>query len=396
MFRIGQEELDALARVIKERKFFKTEGTECFSFEKEFCQKVDCKHSILMTSGEAALISALTGMGIGPGDEVIVPAYTYIATAMAVTAVGAIPVICEVDETLTIDVADMEKKIGPYTRAVIPVHMQGFPCDMGPLMKVAKAHGIQVLEDACQANGATWQGKRVGTFGDAGAFSFNFYKILSAGEGGCLITDNNDIYQKALIYHDASAVAFFGNQLDQVQQPLFCGTEYRANEFSAAILREQLKRLDPLVEDLRKGVEYVEDATKDVLTFIPCHDKDGRATNILAIRFDTQQQAEAFATCDGVLGTVPIHTGKHVYTNWQPILEHRGALHPAMNPFEMEQNRGRNMNYTKDMCPNTLQYLSTTVFVGLLPWGTGEYDWKQTDFDWKIERLRNAAKIVSR
>ena len=161
MFRIGQEELDALARVIKERKFFKTEGTECFSFEKEFCQTLHCKHAILMTSGEAALISALTGMGIGPGDEVIVPAYTYIATAMAVTAVGAIPVICEVDETLTIDVADMEKKIGPYTRAVIPVHMQGFPCDMGPLMKVAKAHGIQVLEDACQANGATWQGKRI-------------------------------------------------------------------------------------------------------------------------------------------------------------------------------------------------------------------------------------------
>ena len=186
MYRIGQEEIDAVAEVIRSKQLFKVNNAlHCTeTFEQEAAKKFGADHVILMTSGNAALICAMVGLGIGPGDEVIVPAYTYIATAMAVLATGAIPVIAEVDDTLTIDPLDIERKITPRTKAVIPVHIMGFPCNMDAIAAVAKKHNIHVIEDACQAIGGTYHGKALGTIGKAGAFSFQQAKIISSGEGG--------------------------------------------------------------------------------------------------------------------------------------------------------------------------------------------------------------------
>ena len=171
MYRIGQEEIDAVARVINSRDFFKinNSGQEVLHFEKEWGEYVGVQYALLMTSGLAALTSGLIGMGIGPGDEVIIPAYTYIATALAVTGTGAIPVIAEVDDTLTLDVEDAERKITSHTKAIIPVHIQGFPSDMDGITKLAKQYGLKVLEDACQADGGSYHGRFLGTLGDAGA-----------------------------------------------------------------------------------------------------------------------------------------------------------------------------------------------------------------------------------
>ena len=245
MYRIGQEEIEAVARAILSRDFFKINGSgkEVYRFEEEWKKTVGTSYALTMTSGFAALSSALIGMGIGTGDEVIVPAYTYIASALAVTAVGAIPVIAEADETLTLDPADVEKKLSAHTRAVMPVHIQGFPADLDGLKKLSEKYGFRILEDACQADGGMYHGKYLGTIGDAGAFSFNYFKVITAGEGGALVTDDRTIYERALIYHDASAVAFFGDQLDGITQPLFGGTEFRVSDLTGAILREQLKRL---------------------------------------------------------------------------------------------------------------------------------------------------------
>ena len=141
MYRIGQEEKDAVARVIDSKELFKVNGgtlQETANFEKEMKEKLNISHAVLMTSGHAALTSALIGMGIGPGDEVIVPAYTYIATPMAVVAVGAMPVVAEIDESLLLDPDDIENKITERTKAIIPVHMQGYPCNMEAIMNVAK------------------------------------------------------------------------------------------------------------------------------------------------------------------------------------------------------------------------------------------------------------------
>lgn len=383
MYRIGTEEIEAVKRVVESKQLFKINNglKETEHAEAEMRELFGTEHALFMTSGHAALVSALIALGVGPGDEVIVPAYTYIATAMAVVAAGAIPVIAESDEALTLDPKDVEAKITKNTKAIIPVHIQGFPCDMDAIMAIAKKHGIKVLEDSCQADGGSYKGKRLGTIGDAGALSFNFYKVISCGEGGALFTNDKTVADKALIYHDSSAVAFFGEQLKDVDVKPFCGNEYRVSEISSAILREQLKKMDPILADLKKNKAYIVERISDVATLIPTHDENGGCATTLALRFETEEKARAFAKSEGIGGTVPFDTGKHVYTNWTPIMNKTGALNPLMDPFKMEANRDIVPDYKPDMCPKTLDYLSRTVYINLHP-------------DWDKEKLDEVAASI--
>lgn len=388
MYRIGKEEIEAVAKVIESKDFFKINNSyrACEKAELKMCELFDVKNAILMTSGHAALVSALIGMGIGPGDEVIVPAYTYMATAVSVVAAGAIPVIAEVDETLTLDVADTEKKISPRTKAIIPVHIQGFPSNMDRIMALAEKYNIKVLEDACQADGGTYKGKRLGTIGHAGALSFNYFKVITCGEGGALLTDDKKILERAMIYHDSNAIAFFGDQLSGNETEVFCGHEFRSNDINAAIIGVQLERLDDILADLRKNKKMMMEALSDCLTFVPSHDAEGDCGTTLAVRFETEEEARKFARAEGVYGVLPIDTGKHVYTNWTPIMEKRGALHPAMDPYKMEANRECNMDYSLDMCPVTLDLLARTVYVSVNPDATPEA------LEARIASLRKAAQ----
>lgn len=386
MFRIGQEEIDAVAEVIRSGELFKiNDGAQVvLNTEKKMNRIFGCKHSILMSSGYAALVTALIGMGVGPGDQVIVPAYTYIASAMAVVAAGAIPVIAEVDETLTLSVEDVEKKITPHTKAILPVHIQGFPCDMDGILALAKKYNLMVLEDACQADGGTFKGKRLGTFGDAGALSFNFFKIISCGDGGALFTNDDKIYERALIHHDASAIAFFGDQIDKENAELFCGNEYRVGEITGAIMNVQLDRLDGILADLRKNKKYLKDNLAPYCKFLPSHDEEGDCATTLALKFDTVAQAEAFCEKFAPHGCSPINTGKHIYKNWDSIMMKKGACHPLMDPFKMEANKDIIPDYTADMCPKTLELLATTVYTSI------KADWTKEAMDQRIEAIKAA------
>ena len=388
MFRIGQEEINAVARVIESKELFKINDAnkETFHAEEEMKELFGTENAILMTSGHAALTSALVAMGIGPGDQVIVPAYTYIATAMAVVQAGAIPVIAEIDESLTISPEDIEKKITEHTRAIIPVHIQGFPCNMDAIIEIAKKHRLFVLEDACQADGGMYKGKRLGTIGDAGAYSFNYYKVISCGEGGALVTDNKSIFEKSLIYHDSSAVAFFGDQLSNVDEALFCGNEYRTNEIAAAILREQMKKMDKILEDLRRNKKYIMDEIAPLCKFISSNDIEGDCATTLALLFDSAEKAAEFVDAVGMGSLSPINTGKHIYTNWTPIMEKVGALNPLMDPFKMEANKNVIPEYTMDMCPKTLDLLSRAVYINIDP------DWTEEDLKDRVEIIKGALK----
>lgn len=387
MYRIGQEELDELKKVIDSRELFKINGAyqKSQKVEEMMRQLLSCDHAIFMTSGHAALVSALVAAGIGPGDQVIVPAYTYISTAMAVVAAGAIPVIAEVDDTLTLCPEDVKAKITNNTKAIMPVHIQGFPCNMTKLCEIAKEHGLFVIEDACQADGGSFCGKRLGTIGDAGAFSFNYYKVISCGEGGALLTNNRKLYEAALIYHDSSAVAFFGEQMTGFSVKPFCGNEYRSNEINSAILEVQLKRLDGILYDLRMKKKYMADALKDVCKFVPSNDINGDCGTTLPLLFEDEAQARKFLSFDGIFGTIPIDTGKHVYKHWTPIMEKRGALHPLMDPFKMEANKDIIPDYHEDMCPETLKKLSKVVYIPVLP------DEPKEVTDERIELIKKAA-----
>ncbi len=387
MYRIGKEEIDAVARAINTNDFFKinNSGCEVLNFENELKEHIGSEHALLMSSGFGALTSALIGLGIGPGDEVIVPAYTYIASALAVVAVGAIPVIVEVDDTLTIDPAEVEKKISKNTKAVMPVHIMGFPSNMAELKKLSKKYNIAIVEDACQSMGGKFNGEFLGTIGDAGAYSYNYYKIMTSGEGGALVTNNKKIYERALIYHDSSAVAFFGSQLDGITEPIFGGTEFRVSDITGAILREQLKKLPSIIEDLHKvKFALIKKLVKPELV-APSHDSDGDCATTIALRFDTAKDCEQFASaCEekGFSIVIPINTGKHIYTNWTQIMEKRGALHPAMDPFKMKENQGLQMDYTMDMCPRTLDLLARTAYINLSP-------------DWTAEEIEEIANKIN-
>src|SRR5437867_8889840 len=245
---VGGEELEALARVIESKNLFRYYGVgegpdEVLSFEREFAELIGAKHALCLNAGSSALICALIGAGVGEGDEVIVPAYTWNATPNAVLATRALPVLAEVDESLTLDQADVEQRITPRTRAILPVHMRGAPAAMGELVAIAKKHDLVLIEDVCQSAGATYRGQRLGTFGDAGAFSLQFNKIITTGEGGVLITDRDDLLDLALDVHDCANSVRRG-----VGLPKFAGYNFRASELTGAMARVQLTRLDGLLE----------------------------------------------------------------------------------------------------------------------------------------------------
>ena len=387
MYRIGKEEIEAVARAINSKDFFKINGSgqEVLNFESEWKEYMNTDYCLLMSSGFGALTSALIGLGVGPGDEVIVPGYTYIASALAVTAVGAIPVIADIDETLTLDAAEFEKKISKNTKAVIPVHIMGFPCNMDAIKAIAEKHGVAVVEDACQAIGGKYKDEFLGTIGDAGAYSFNYYKVLTAGEGGALVTKKRQVFERALIFHDSSAVAFFGTQLDGISEPLFGGTEFRVSDITGAILREQLKKLPSIINDLHKNKFALIGKLNEKAVVAPSHDNEGDCATTLTLRFETAEDCNAFAekcSNNGLAITIPINTGKHIYTNWTQIMEKRGALHPAMDPFKMEANKDLQHNYSMDMCPKTLDLLARTAYIAIDP-------------DWTAEQLEAVAQTIN-
>ncbi len=370
MYRIGQEEIDAVARVINAKALFKVNSgalQETQNVQLEMEKIFGTKHALFMTSGHAALTAALISLGVGPGDQVIVPAYTYISTAMAVVGAGAIPVIAESDGAMTLDPEDVERKITPHTKAIMPVHIQGFPCNMDAIMAIAKKHNLFVVEDTCLADGGSYKGKRLGTIGHAGALSFNAFKLISCGEGGALLTNDDLVFERSLIYHDANAVVFFGDQLKNVSTEPFCGTEYRMNEIPAAIMRVQLERMDGILSDLRRNKQILMHELASDFTFAPSHDIEGDCGTTLPLRFETEEDARHIAEGEGVRGVVPIDTNKHVYVNWAPIFKKRGAFNPLMDPFKMEANRNIIPDYRADMCPKTLDYLSKTVYLRLHP-----------------------------
>lgn len=390
MFRMGNEEVEAVARVIASKELFRVnEGLkETERFEEEWAEKIGCDFSILMSSSTGALISALVGMGIGPGDEVIVPGYTFMASASAVLAVGAIPVLAEIDETMTIDTEDIEKKISSYTKAIIPVHICGYPCNMDKICDIAKRHNLYIIEDACQADGGMYKGKRLGSIGDVGAFSFNYYKLISAGEGGALVTNNKRAYDRAMIYHDGGAA--FRPYASTFEEPVFMGTQMRTNEVSAAILRVQLTRMDGIIKDLKriKSVFIEKLSSCDKFSIAPSHDIEGDLGTTISLQFKDGKSAKKFDEDKTIGGGLVVNSGKHIYYNWGPVMEHRGAHSESVNPYNLPENAKLNTYCSPDMLPVTNNIVERTYNIGL------HCDWTDEEVNTKINAILKRASEI--
>ena len=385
MYRVGKKEADAVRRVVMSGTLWRYHvGDECRQFEQRFAKYLGVKHVGMTASGTNALTAALVGLRIGPGDEVIVPACTYMATAVAVLAAGAIPVIVDIDDSITLDPQAMEASIGPRTKAVIPVHMWGLSCDLGAIMRVARKHKLLVIEDACQAIGGGYKGKMLGSIGHAGAFSFNYYKNITCGEGGAFVTNDDRVMQRASCAVDCCR--FYWDGRDVYLEP-FAYDGARASEVEGAIMKAQLARLPSMIRRTRLQKKRILRETADTgLTPIRANSLDYECGSHVMYTLSSAQQADDFAQLVG--GVVAGKTGRHVYTEWDPVLQHRGAHHPALNPYLLKENKGCRMTYTKDMCARSLDVLARTVMLTTHP------DYKYKDVTAIIRKIRRAARKV--
>ena len=269
-----------------------TRESKVAELEERFAAIKGKQYALGVTSGTAALICGLRGLGIGPGDEVIVPAYTWIASATAVLATGAVPIVAEVDETLLLDPVDVEDKITPYTKAIMAVHMRGAACRMDELMAVAKRHNLRVIEDTAQANGASYFGKPLGAIGDVGCYSLQFNKIITAGEGGMIVTDDETIWKRAVMYHDVIGARMRGFPVEE----LLYGFNYRMPETLAAIGLVQLRKLQGLIDAMRARKAMLKAGMADVmqrkgLQFRELVDEEGDAAIALIFFMETPEIA---------------------------------------------------------------------------------------------------------
>jgi len=301
---IGEEEKQAVIDVFdkggvlyrygfneKRQNIFRVE-----EFERRVAERVGAKYVLSVCNGTAALKLALFALGIRPQDEVITQSFTFVATLEAILEVGAIPVITEIDKSLNMDPFDLEKKITPKTKAIIPVHMAGVAAKMDKIINIAKKYNIPVLEDSAQALGATYKGKFLGVLGDVGIYSLDAGKIITTGEGGLLVTNDRDIYLRAREYSDHGHEQNPNVPRGQDTRS-YWGFNYKATELHGAIGLVQLKKLDFILEKQKLNKSRIKEGMKDMkgIEFREIPNPCGDASDTLIFFVESEEKALAFA-----------------------------------------------------------------------------------------------------
>ncbi|MHB9038692.1 MAG: DegT/DnrJ/EryC1/StrS family aminotransferase [Armatimonadota bacterium] len=383
---IGEEERAQLNEVIDRKYLFRYYGPEQHpskvrEFEEKFAARTGAKHCLATTNCTGALISALTACGVGPGDEVIVNGYTFFASCASIVAAKAIPVICEIDESMTMDPNDLEKKITPQTKAVVCVHMRGAPCDMDAIVAICKKHNLKLIEDVAQACGGSYKGKALGTFGDVGCFSFQYHKIITAGEGGACITNDDRLYDRLMGYHDTAACwrpdRFGGERYDG---ELFCGVNYRMSELTGAVMLAQLAKLDRLLDAMRENKNRIKRQISGLkgIAFRKLNDESGEAAICLMFMLDDASKVTPFVDAlkaEGVDAAGVYNKGIpdwHIYSHWKQIIEKKTPTADGC-PYSCPHYKGdAPSRYSVNMCPQTNEILSRTVHLDIPSQLTGE------------------------
>ena len=260
-----ERERKALLEVLESRLWWRTPGTRTLDFERAFAAYHQAKHGIAVTNGTAALEGALAAIGVGPGDEVVIPDFTFIATASSVLAAGALPVPVDVtSDTYCIDTDLAEKAITKKTKAIIAVHMGGHPADLDRLTEITRRHGLRLVEDSAHAHGTEWKGRKIGAIGDIGTFSFQASKLMTAGEGGIIVTDDDHLERQARSVHDCGRMPgewFYSH--------FIYGSNYRLSEWQGAVLSQQLTRLDQQAAIRTRNAAYLDRALRDIEGITP-------------------------------------------------------------------------------------------------------------------------------
>jgi len=360
-------EVKALEEVVRSGHWGCLTGGKIDEFEKKFAAFQDAEYGVCVTNGTAALEVALRAVGVKAGDEVIVPPYTFIASASAVLMVNAIPVFVDIDDdTYNLDPAKIEAAITPKTKAILAVHIGGGPADMDGILAVAKKHGLKVVEDAAQAHGAAWNGKRIGALGDAGTFSFQSSKNLNSGEGGIVVTNDPKVYSAAWSIHNCGRVPE-----GRWYEHHVLGSNLRMTEFQGAILLAQMKRLEGQMKTREENALYLDSLLSGIDGIKPLK-RDPRVTTHAYHLYVFRYYADAFngvprekflqaLNAEGIgcsAGYVPLYKERMFYFD------------PDGCPIGCSF-AGRKMDYAKVCCPvaenacaNEAVWLTQNQFLG--------------------------------
>ena len=312
--------------------------------EKEIESKFNVQYAQLVSSGTSAVSLALASAGIGAGDEVIMPCFTFVASFEAIIMLGAIPVIVDIDDTLTLDILSVQNAITPKTKAIMPVHMCGSMADLDPLIKICSAHNLILIEDACQAIGGSYNGKALGTLGDLGCFSFDFVKTVTCGEGGVVITNNNDLYTNADLFSDHGH-NHLGTDRGAETHP-YLGYNFRISELNAAVGLAQFRRLDDFISIQKKHYTIIRKELEnlDGLTFrsVPKGGVESYAfLNFFLNDLDTARKVNSAFKSNGI--DVCFHyydNNWHYVRKWEHLKNQKSLV-----PFSKELKKG--LSYLK-------------------------------------------------
>ncbi len=332
-------------------------------FEQAFAQYTGAGHAQAVSSGTAALKVALAALGIGAGDEVITQSFTFVATWEAILDVGAIPVFTEIDATLNMDPADLEKKITDKTRAIIAVHMCGAPARIEQIKAVADAHNLPLVEDTAQAAGCRINGRHVGTFGAIGTFSFDSVKTMTTGEGGMCITNDESLWRAMSEYHDHGHDHKVNPGGRGGEGRPFIGFNYRMMELQGALGLAQLAKLDGMVEAQRRNKAVLREAAAKIpgVTFREIADPAGDSATFIAFSLPSKEKAAAVNAVLRENGAGAINWSEnswHFYPQWEHLL---GGKTPAKNGWPFSAHGKRRIIYDPDALPVSADLMERTL-----------------------------------
>jgi 8-amino-3,8-dideoxy-alpha-D-manno-octulosonate transaminase len=361
-----EKERQQLEEVLESRNPFRWSNplpkSKVALFEDEFATRMQAKYCLAVTSGTAALHVAMAALEIGPGDEVIVPAWTWYSCYNTVVLSGALPVFAEIDESFNIDPQDIEHRITPQTKAIMAVHLHGNPADLDGILAVARKHGIKVLEDGSQSVGASYKGRPLGSMGDIGIYSLQQSKTITAGEGGAVVTNDPYLFERATRFHDVSVRRDFPAKLHWMP-----GLNYRMNEFTGGVLLAQVRKLDTIIGAVRAHARRVYDGIRDLpglhLRRLP--DPEGELGTGVFLGFKTKEERQRYADAMKAENVPVASPGGSVILPIVPEIEGKITVTPNWPSFTSP--RGKAIRYGKECCPRTIDILSRFAGVMMSP-----------------------------
>lgn len=353
-------EKQELLEVLDSRYPFRWWGakSKVLQFEKAYAEHLGVKHALGVTSGTTALYTAMAALEIGPGDEVILPAWTWYADYDAVVLSGGLPVFAEIDESLAIDPKDIEARITPRTKAIVPSHLQGGLADMDAVLEIARKHKLRVVEDCAQCAGGRYKGKFVGSIGDMGINSFQLSKTITSGEGGAVVSNDGELFERALRFHDVGSLrAPYTEELKGGLLAAFAACNFRMNEFTGAVLKAQLTKLETICTGLRTNAKKVRDGIADLpgLKMRKSPDIEGDLGVTVFLDMGTRDRRDKFLRAlraEGVNGSAP---GGSVILPADKRIESKMTIHPDWPSFSTPQ--GKAIQYGAESCPRTIDIL---------------------------------------